>query len=551
MITHLYIENYTLIEKLNIDFAYGFSIITGETGAGKSILLGAMSLILGNRADTQVLLNNKKKCIVEGNFRINNYGLEDFFDENELDYNDETIIRREINQHGKSRAFINDSPVNLNVLKDLGNKLVDIHSQHKTLTLNDSNFQLAIVDNFASNQNILNDYKKEFVVYKELKSYHRQIVEKNEKSRTDKDYFRFLFDELDKAKLVADEQEEIENNVEILNNSEEIKINLNQSLQLLNNDDDNIITKLSLIKSLIEKIQTFHPDIQQISIQLNSSLLELQDIVGSLEKANQVIEHDPEKSAFLNERLSLIYNLQQKHKVKTINELNKIKNKLEQDLNDISSFDEKIKIYEEKILLQEKKLEQISQLMRKRRLEAITHIEDKIINLLSVLGMPHARVNIHHEQLEEYGTEGKDRIIFLFNANKGIDLKEISKVASGGELSRLMLSIKSLISQRNLLPTIIFDEIDMGVSGDIAGKVGNIMKTMALKMQVIAITHLPQIAGKAESHYLVYKQSDLSSTKSNIKKLNNDERVQEIAKMLSNEKISDAAVETAKELLNN
>ena len=549
MLNHLSIENYALIEKLDIDFSEGLSVITGETGAGKSILIGALSLILGKRADTQVLLNKSKKCIVEGSFNIKNYRLEKFFEKSELDYENITILRREINKNGKSRAFINDTPVNLNLLKEFGDKLVDIHSQHQITTLNDSNFQLAVIDNYINHNQLIDKYKSEYFKYINQKNKLKELIEKENQLKTDQDYYKFQFNELENAQLIKDEQQNIENELEILNHSEEIKSNLFKASQLLNNDENNLINSLSEVNSLIHQLAGYLENLKEIDERLSVSLIDLKDVADEIDKIENQINFDPAQIEKLNNRLDLIYHLQQKHRVTTITELLKIKEIFSGKLQGITSLDENIRKLRSDLNEQEKTLKKLANKISQNRKKAIPEIEKNIITILSRLAMPDAQIKIIQSNLPDFNRDGIDKVKFLFNANKGGVLNELSKIASGGELSRLMLSVKSLISQRNLLPTIFFDEIDLGVSGDIAGKVGDILLKMSKLMQVVAITHLPQIAGKGNEHLLVYKQTDEDSIKSKIKKIKNEERIKEIAKMLSGDKITKAAIENAKELL--
>ena len=549
MLNHLSIENYALIEKLDIDFSEGLSVITGETGAGKSILIGALSLILGKRADTQVLLNKSKKCIVEGSFNIKNYRLEKFFEKSELDYENITILRREINKNGKSRAFINDTPVNLNLLKEFGDKLVDIHSQHQITTLNDSNFQLAVIDNYINHNQLIDKYKSEYFKYINQKNKLKELIEKENQLKTDQDYYKFQFNELENAQLIKDEQQNIENELEILNHSEEIKSNLFKASQLLNNDENNLINSLSEVNSLIHQLAGYLENLKEIDERIVSNLIDLKDVADEIDKIENQINFDPAQIEKLNNRLDLIYHLQQKHRVTTITELLKIKEIFSGKLQGITSLDENIRKLRSDLNEQEKTLKKLANKISQNRKKAIPEIEKNIITILSRLAMPDAQIKIIQSNLPDFNRDGIDKVKFLFNANKGGVLNELSKIASGGELSRLMLSVKSLISQRNLLPTIFFDEIDLGVSGDIAGKVGDILLKMSKLMQVVAITHLPQIAGKGNEHLLVYKQTDEDSIKSKIKKLKKEERIKEIAKMLSGDKITKAAIENAKELL--
>jgi len=549
MLKHLSIENYALIDNLSIDFYSGFSVITGETGAGKSILLGALGLILGNRADTQTLLNKEKKCIVEGVFNIKNYGLEYFFRSNELDYDDQTILRREINKSGKSRAFINDTPVNLNQMKELGDKLVNIHSQHKTITLNDTDFQLAVVDDYVQHNDLLQKYRLHYRDFQRLKQKFNQLQEQEKNSKAEQDYFRFLYDELEKAALIENEQEELESKLEVLNNAEEIKSGLLKSIQLLIDEEKGILWRLTEVKSQVKSLQHYHKNLDELEERLESNIIDLKDITAEIERTEEEVRYDPARLEEVNERLNLIYSLQQKHRVKSLEELIRLREDFSSKLEGISSLEDELKVLKHEIDKQQTDLDQLAAQISTNRKNALPDIENKIIDQLRKLGMPEAVFRVDFIEMERLGPDGRDSLRFLFNANKGGAPGEVSRIASGGELSRLMLSIKSLISHKNLLPTIIFDEIDMGVSGDIANKVGDILLKMAGSMQVIAISHLPQIAGKGGKHYLVYKDSGGEVTTSRIKAISGEERLTEIAKMLSGEKITKGALENARELL--
>jgi DNA repair protein RecN (Recombination protein N) len=550
MLIYLSIENYALIHKLEMQFQKGLSVITGETGAGKSILLGALSLILGNRADNTVLMDKTRKCIVEGIFNIRGYGLEQFFSKNELDYENQTILRREINRHGKSRGFINDIPVTLNILKDLGVRLVNIHSQVQTITLNNSNFQLAVIDNYAGNRNILEKFRKEYYDYQHYKNLLLNLTEKEKQSKADQDYFQFQLDELEKAKLKECEQEEIEKELEILNNAEEIKTTLYDAAQTLMSSDQSIISRLSEINNKLSKLADIHDDIKDIHQRLKSSLIEIDDLANGIEKLEGSIHYDTGNIEELNNRLDTISHLQHKHRVSSISELLQIKKELQLKIQDIISLEDRIKDLDKILAQKHDALLKIASQISSYRIKALTGIEKEVLEMIKGLGMPEAVLKIEHKKLEDITIDGMDKVRFLFNANRGGELKEISRIISGGELSRLMLSIKSMISQKNLLPTIIFDEIDSGVSGDIAGKVGKILQKMSGSMQVIVITHLPQIAGKGKTHFLVYKEIKENKTVSNIKKLTIKDRIEEIAKMLSDENVTSSAVDTARELLN-
>jgi len=549
MITHLSISNYALIRKLDINFSNGLSVITGETGAGKSILLGALSLILGNRADSQILLDKTKKCVIEGTFNIKDYNLIPFFKENDLDYDDNTLLRREINKSGKSRAFINDTPVNLNLIKELGDKLVNIHSQNKTVTLNNSDFQLAVVDSYVNKNDVLKQYRLGFKNYSEKKKKLNGLIEKENKSKSDQDYFQFQFDELEKANLDPDEFNNIEKELELLNHHEEIKTNLAGISQILDNKELNIISQLNEALSLIKNISEYNNDFENFHKRVESNLIDLRDLSSEIESIGESIIYDPKRITELNNNIDIVFHLQQKHRVNSVNKLIAIKDNLSEKLNEISSLENEINSLKKEISLIETELTKLAKLISLSRGEAIPKIEKNITELLVELGMPDGRFKVEQIKFNELTIDGFDKVKFLFNANKGGTLSDMSKIASGGELSRLMLSIKSLISQKNLLPTIIFDEIDSGVSGNIANKVGVILKKISQTMQVIAITHLPQIAGMGDFHYLVFKDSEKEITESRIKLISADERINEIAKMLSGSKISEIALQNAKELL--
>jgi DNA repair protein RecN (Recombination protein N) len=549
MLKHLTIENYALIEKLEISFTEGLSIITGETGAGKSIILGALSLILGQRADTNVLFDKNRKCMVEGTFSIKEYELQDFFADNELDYEDTALIRREINQQGKSRAFINDTPVNLNQLKELTEKLVDIHSQHKTFELNSNEFQLMIVDNFADNSDKIKDYKKHFTEYHEMLNKLAGLTEKERSAKADYDYFQFQFDELDKAALVAGEQVETENELKTLNNAENIKSGLARAIFALSGSDSNLISGISEITGILNQLSKYSNDIEELSKRILAAGIEFKDIASEAENLAEKIVYDPQRIEELEQRLDMIYRLQQKHRVSTVEELIAIKEDISEKIGSINSIDAQINALKKEAEDAYSKLLDKALKISAKRSSVKEQIEKRITGLLKQLGMPDSVFVIEQERLEVPGLNGTDKIKFLFTANKGSEPAEISRIASGGELSRLMLSIKSVISQRRLLPTIVFDEIDTGVSGDIAVKVGNILQQMAATMQVITITHLPQIAGKAGAHYFVYKKIKENITKTYIRQLSENERITEIANMLSGNKESEAALSTARELL--
>lgn len=551
MLQNLFIENYALIEKLDIQFPKGFSVITGETGAGKSIMLGALSLILGARADSKVLKDENKKCIIEGSFAIGNYKLEHFFAENDLDYEVYSILRREISPSGKSRAFINDTPVTLTILKQLGDRLVNIHSQHETITLNDANFQLAVVDSYAGIDNELKKYQEKYLKYKKHVLELHDLKDIDSKTKIDMDYVQFQFDELEKANLQIDEQQQLEEELKLLSHAEEIKIAMVEASEKLENSEINALDLLFDIEKSITKIAEFHPSAKEISERLSSTLIELKDLSSELNLIGEEVNLDPLKLSEINERLDLIYHLQQKHRVQTIDELIKFRDGLDKQLQSINSIDEQIDALSKIIAIEEDALNTLALSLSDARRKSSSAIEESIVAKLKQLGMPDARFSVLMEPAPELTKEGIDKVKFLFNANKGSALNEISRIASGGELSRLMLAIKSMISTQQLLPTIVFDEIDMGVSGEVAAKVGEILFEMTQNMQVITITHLPQIAGKGESHFRVYKDNKGDSTQSIIKKLSEDERVFEIAKMMSGSEVTDSAIENARVLLSN
>jgi len=556
MLTHLSIQNYALIEKIEIDFPEGLTIITGETGAGKSILLGALSLIAGNRADASALQDKTKKCIVEGIFDVKDYSLKDFFSANELDYAEQTVIRREISPEGKSRAFINDTPVNLSQLRELSLRLIDIHSQHETLTLNEADYQLSVTDAFAKTTEYVSKYKTDYRQYKEQERVLNELTEREKQSKLDADYWQFQFDELQEADFKQGEQEEIENELKVLNNSEEIKSVLAKCAISLNGGDTStslsvttIITSLSEIKTLLGRISSFNPAYAELLSRINSSYVELKDITSEIASAEEKTHYDPSRAEKLSERIDLIYRLQKKHQVNSTEELIEIKIKIENRLKDISTLEKEISALQQETEKLRQKLFLLAKKISADRKKCLPKLEKEISILLSSLAMPNAQFRVEHVLLETLTEQGIDKIKFLFSANKGSDLKEISKVASGGELSRLMLSIKSLIAKNTSLPSIIFDEIDAGVSGSVAEQVGKMIFGMSEAMQVVAITHLPQIASKGNSHFTVFKEESKTKTITQIKSLTKEERIKEIAKMLSAGNPTEASVKNARELL--
>ncbi|HSH50274.1 MAG TPA: DNA repair protein RecN [Bacteroidales bacterium] len=551
MFQSLNVHNYALINELTIDFNKGLNIITGETGAGKSILMGALSLILGQRADTSVLKDKTKKCIVEAKFNIKPYRLKTFFDDNDLDYDDITIIRREITDNGKSRAFINDTPVNLSVLKNLSTYLVDIHSQHESLLLGDENFQMALVDSFAGHYALLHQYSEKYEEFHQVKSEYNRLINNAEKAKSDLDYLQFQYDQLEALKLNEGEQEELEEELEKLNHAEEIKLSLSKSFQLLNEEEFSILANLKEAKNNLSAIVKYLKESEDLNERMESAYIELQDIGNEIEQLNQSVEYDPSRIEFIRERLDSIYAQQQKHKVSTVSKLLQIKTNLETQIENINSYDFRSDELRQRLELRKNELIQLAQQISENRKQIIPELEHKVTRMLVLLGMLNAAFKIKQVPTEEFLPSGNEIIKFMFSANKNVIPEEIEKVASGGEISRLMLSLKSILVENKTLPTIIFDEIDAGTSGEIADKMGVIIKQMSSKMQVINITHLPQIASKADFHYLVYKKDNHQTTNTYIKLLNKDERVNEIAKMLSGKKLTDAAIQNAKVLLGN
>jgi DNA repair protein RecN (Recombination protein N) len=550
MIVSLSIENFALIEKLSVRFSDGFSVITGETGAGKSILLGALGLVLGKRADLSSLKNKEEKCVIEAHFNIANYHLKDFFIANDLDYEDETIIRREILPSGKSRAFINDTPVNLNELQELSNFLIDIHSQHQTQELSDDSVQFQIIDSVAYNEAVLEEYATQLKEYKKINSDIKSKRELLLSLSKEQDYNSFLLEELLAAKLKSGEQELLESQFEKLNNVELINENLSRILSLSNQEQFGVIQSLKEIKVSIQKIASYSQEFSDLSERISSLLIEFDDIEREISGLAESVHSDPEELQLLNEKLQLIYSLQKKHQVNSVDELLVIQNELDSKVVSSVTLESEISALEKQLLNTESNLDDLATTLYNNRIKSLPVLTKKMEDILSTLGMVNARFDIQLIQKEVYLYNGKDEIQFLFSANKGSDFGLLKKVASGGEMSRIMLAVKSILSQYSKLPTIIFDEIDTGVSGEIAHKMGEILKGMSTNMQVFAITHLPQIAGKGKEHIKVYKVIKDEQTLSELKLLTNEERVIEIAQMLSGSNVTETALNHAKELLN-
>lgn len=554
MLQSIHIQNYALIDKLDIDFMPGFSVITGETGAGKSIILGAIGLLLGQRADVKAIKNGASKCIVEARFGIASYGMEAFFNELDLEYDpEECILRREVYANGKSRAFINDSPASLAQTKALGEKLIDIHSQHQNLLLNKEGFQLNILDILAQDEKQLAAYKQVYTQYKNTCKELDTLIGQAEKSRQDEDYLRFQLEQLEEAELKEGEQNGLEQEAETLSHAEDIKAGLYRAGQLIDNAEANGI--LSQTKECIQTLQGIskvYTSASEWTERLQSCYIELKDIAHDLSSAEDEVEFNPERLDYVNQRLNLIYNLQQKHRADSIEALIDLANNYRKQLNDIASYDDRIaELRSLKDNLYDKVLEKAATLTRMRT-DSARHIEEQMKKLLVPLGMPNVRFAVAMEQRKEPDANGTDNVTFLFSANKNGTLQNVASIASGGEIARVMLSLKAMIAGAVKLPTIIFDEIDTGVSGSIAEKMALIMRDMGRQnRQVISITHLPQIAARGTTHYKVYKEDTETGTNSYIRKLVPDERIHEIAHMLSGSTLTEAALNNARALLEN
>lgn len=551
MLKSLHIENYALIHETDIAFDGGFVGVTGETGAGKSILLGALGLLLGQRADTQVLSDKERKCVVEAVFDITGLGLEPIFERNDADYDDTLILRREILPSAKSRSFVNDTPATLQFLKELGPHLVDIHSQYQTLTLTESTFQTRLLDTLADNSPI-DEYQEAYRQYTQLKHQLEQLTAQEAENNKVADYNRFLFDELSNARLQEGEQEELEEEQRLLEHTGTIKEALDTVNGLCDGngrDDDNAVARLVAARAQLAHVASYHNDIEQLHARMDSTLIELQDILAECESLNDRLQFSPERQEQVAERLDLIYRLEKKHGVNDIASLLAIARELDEQLQAADSLDDRIREVMEQVDKAFSQLHTLAEKLTASRQKAAKTLEQQITPILAQLGMGQARIAADIAPAADYGPLGHDSVRLLFNANKGGAMRPVADVASGGELSRLMLAIKSIVTRRSLLPTIIFDEIDSGVSGDISVAVGDIMQNMARTMQVVAITHLPQIAAKAHQHLKVAKAVEGQRTVSRIRELGHDERVTEIAVMLSSNPPTAAALQTAQELM--
>lgn len=550
MLKHLYIKNYTLIEELNIDFRQGFSVITGETGAGKSIILGAIGLLLGGRADTKQIKNGKDKCTIEAHFDIKRYDLKSLFDDIDIDYDaNDCIVRRELTAAGKSRAFVNDTPVGLATMKEIGEKLIDIHSQHQNLLLNKENFQLEVVDIIAENKNARQEYKQLFDEYKTALYNLDNLKKEIEANKENEDFLRFQFDELSEADLKEDEQATLEHEAEIIENAEDIKTALFGVNQLLSADNGAIDNINQTLRQLQDITKVFDKA-DELSQRIDSCLIELKDIAQEIDQAVEKVDFDPQRLEWCHDRLDKIYHLEKKYKAENCKELIEIKDKIFSQIQGIDNSDEALKELEERVKRTKELCEDKSLDISKLRKKSAKTIEQHIMAQLTNLGMPNVRFEIRFEQ-KDLSADGTDKVAFMFSANKNSNLQPVAQVASGGEIARVMLALKAMISGSVKLPTIIFDEIDTGVSGKIAEQMANIMATMGQEeRQVISITHLPQIAAKGTTHYRVYKEDTKESTESHMVMLNQKERVNEIAQMLSGTTVTKAAIENAKQLLN-
>lgn len=550
MLKSLFIRNFVLIDSLDIKFDKGFSVITGETGAGKSIILGALSLVLGQRADGKSIKNGSEKCVIEAVFDVSRYKLEEFFLTNDLEYDAEIcILRRELFASGKSRAFVNDSPVPLSVVKELGSRLIDIHSQHQNLLLGDNRFQLKVIDVMAENDILLILYRKEYSRYQSLKKELKELTEKALQTKQEEDYVRFQLEQLADAGLVAGEQEELEQELETLSHAEEIKGSLYKITRLLDGEEQGAVQLIKEALSTADSLERYYPKAKEIAERLRSAYIDMNDLASETEVLKEDIEFNPERLDWVNERLNTLYTLEQKHRVSKVEELMELLDKYNKQLKEIDSFDEQIESLKKQLEVSHQELLQQAAVLGEQRKIASKAIASQLVEMVVPLGMPNTRFAIDFVPKQEPESDGMDEIRFMFSANKSAELQPVAQTASGGEISRLMLCIKAMIAGFTALPAIIFDEVDTGVSGDIADKMGDIMQELGTKMQVFAITHLPQIAAKGKDHYFVYKEDTDERTVTRIRKMNKEERVKEIARMLSGASLTSASIANAKELL--
>lgn len=550
MLISLSIKNFALIEQLSIEFESGFTTITGETGAGKSIILGALGLVSGKRADLSSLKDKEEKCVIEAQFAIAKYNLQSFFEAHDFDYDANTIIRREILPSGKSRAFVNDSPVNVSDLQELGLFLIDIHSQQQTQELSDEKIQFEIIDAIAQNASVLSEYEIVLKTYKLNKSELKKHREAYSNAQKEQDYATFLLNELVEAKLITGMQEDLEHNFQQLNNVEFIKENLEKSLALAEEEQIGVIQNLKEVRTSLQKIANLTPEYNAISERVNSVLIEFDDIVSEVNAMAEQLVNDPEQLELLNQKLQLIYSLQKKHQVNSVEELLTIQEDLESKAFAVQHLEDAIEKLEKSIEVNQVDLNKLADQLYKNREVAIPVLSEKLLNYLTQLGMPNSQFDIQLLPKETYFLNGKDELQFLFSANKGSSFGLLKKVASGGEMSRIMLAVKAVLAQYSKLPTIIFDEIDTGVSGEIANKMAFIMDEMSANMQVFSITHLPQIAARGKQHYKVFKETIGNQTQSQIIRLSQEQRIQELAEMIAGKDVSEAAINHAKTLLN-
>jgi len=550
MLKSLFIQNYALISQLEVDFTEGFSVLTGETGAGKSIIMGALSLILGQRADAKSIKEGENKCLIEGVFDISSYNLLSFFEENELEYDDtHCILRRELLASGKSRAFINDTPVGLNELKILASQLIDIHSQHQNLMLADGNFQMQALDVLADNKDLKKEYQDTFKQYTACRKQLDILKEEASRKTSEEDYLKYQYNQLLEAKLKENEQAALESELKTLSHIEDIKTGLFKVDQSLSGDEQSVVPALKEALNTLTALNKIYPESVEMTGRLESSYLEIKDLAAEISKKQEHLDLDPERLQFVNERLDLLYSLQKKHKLETCEALIELRNSIWLQLQEISNFDEQIAALEKDLQSLYEQLIKLAGNLTQSRKSAAGKLESELVSKVSPLGMPNMKFFCELTLKSHPDSTGMDYVNFLFSANKNTGLKTVSEIASGGEMSRLMLGIKSLIAGTMALPTIIFDEIDTGVSGEIADKMGDIMQNLGAQMQVITITHLPQIAAKGSSHYFVYKFDNKNTTETSIRKLNQEERVKEIAQMLSGSELTDAAIEHARNLI--
>lgn len=549
MLQQLHISNYALIDELSVSFEPGFNVITGETGAGKSILLGALGFALGDRADTNVLYDKDKKCVVEAQFALDDDMLRPLFEENDLDFEAECIFRRELNPQKKSRAFINDTPVALQTMKEIGCQLADIHSQHDSLLLTNADFQLRLLDDIAQNGEILADYQAGYHNYNGLKRRLNELKAMADKNTAENDYLKFQLEELDKAGLKEGEYADIEQTLSVMENAEEIKTLLVTANGLLDNSENAILGQVNELTSTLSRLKHLLPDTDSLGARVENLKVELKDIAYDLRRKEDDTQFDEGQLQSLQERYDLLSRLMMKHHVNDFEALITLRDSLKERVDDFENIDEAIAKAEKELKESEKRLLQQAKVLHDKRVEAATAFSEKVTALVRQLAMPFAQFQVSVEKQENFGNKGTDAICFLFSANKGVAPDDLRRVASGGELSRLMLSIKSAVSSYNYIPTLIFDEIDTGVSGEVAAKFGGIMQQMGQSLQLISITHLPQVASKAQHHYFIYKDNDGLRTQSHIRMLNAEERVTEIAKMLSNDQVTPEALRAAEVLL--